>query len=99
MPTPTKSTVESLGTADNRHVAPAVSRRNFLHRIFRRETFIGWLFVRPALLMYVVFVIVPLISTVWYSFFKWNGVTPAIWVGLKNNVDIFRVPNLIGTVI
>ena len=99
MPTPTKSTVESFGTSDNRHVAPAVSRRNFLHRIFRRETFIGWLFVLPALLMYVVFVIVPFLSTIQYSFFKWNGVTPAIWVGLKNYVDIFRVPNLIGTVI
>jgi raffinose/stachyose/melibiose transport system permease protein len=80
-------------------VVPAFSsRRNFLQRIFRRETFIGWLFVLPALLMYAVFVLVPFMLTIRYSFFKWNGVSPAIWVGLKNYVTIFQVPNLIGTV-
>jgi raffinose/stachyose/melibiose transport system permease protein len=85
--------------SDNRPVAPAFSsRRKFLQRIFRRETLIGWLFVLPALLMYVVFVIVPFMLTIRYSFFKWNGVSPAIWVGLKNYVNIFQVPNLIGTV-
>jgi raffinose/stachyose/melibiose transport system permease protein len=65
----------------------------------RRETIVGWLFVLPALLMYVVFVIVPFMMTIRYSFFKWNGVSPATWVGLKNYVSIFQVPNLIGTVI
>lgn len=85
-------------TSDKRPVAPAISRRNFLQRIFRRETFIGWLFVLPALFMYVVFVIVPFMLTIRYSFFKWNGVSPATWVGLKNYVTIFQVPNLIGTI-
>jgi raffinose/stachyose/melibiose transport system permease protein len=101
MPTPSKSksTEKSTVTSDKRHVAPAVSRRNFLQRTFRWETFIGWLFVLPALLMYVVFVLVPFTSTIQYSFFKWNGVGPATWVGLKNYVNIFQVPNLIGTVI
>jgi raffinose/stachyose/melibiose transport system permease protein len=79
-------------------VAPAISRRKFLQRIFRREIFIGWLFVLPALFMYVVFVIVPFMLTIRYSFFKWNGVSPATWVGLKNYVTIFQVPNLIGTI-
>jgi raffinose/stachyose/melibiose transport system permease protein len=100
MPTPSKSRVESAVTSDNRPVAPAFSsRRNFLQRIFRRETVIGWLFVLPALLIYAVFVLVPFMLTIRYSFFKWNGVSPAIWVGLNNYVNIFRVPNLIGTVI
>jgi raffinose/stachyose/melibiose transport system permease protein len=85
-------------TSDKRPVAPATSRRNFLQRIFRRETFIGWLFVLPALFMYGVFVIVPFLLTIRYSFFKWNGVSPATWVGLKNYVTIFQVPNLIGTI-
>jgi raffinose/stachyose/melibiose transport system permease protein len=99
MPTPTKSTVESTVTSENRHVAPPVSRRNSQRRVFRRETLIGWLFILPALLMYVIFVIVPFTSTIQYSFFKWNGVGPATWVGLKNYVNIFQIPNLIGTVI
>jgi len=98
MPAPSKSTVTSTGKSDDRAFSPELSRRNFLQRIFRRETLIGWLFVLPALLMYVVFVLVPFMLTIRYSFFKWNGVSPAIWVGLNNYVNIFQVPNLIGTV-
>jgi raffinose/stachyose/melibiose transport system permease protein len=86
-------------TSDNRHPAAEISRRIFRPRKIRREDVVGWLFVLPALLMYTVFVIVPFISTIQYSFFKWNGVSPATWVGLKNYANIFQVPNLIGTVI
>jgi len=99
MPATSKSTVTSPVTSDSRAFSPELSRRNFLHRMVRRETIVGWLFVLPALLMYVVFVIVPFMMTIRYSFFKWNGVSPATWVGLKNYVSIFQVPNLIGTVI
>ena len=84
---------------DNRTVAPALSRRIFLHRMVRRETIIGWLFVLPALLMYAAFVLVPLLMTILYSFFRWNGVGPATWIGLKNYVTVFQSPNLFGTII
>jgi raffinose/stachyose/melibiose transport system permease protein len=99
MPTPIQSKGKSTVTSDNRHPAAETSRRIVRPRKIRREDVVGWLFVLPALLMYVVFVIVPFLSTIRYSFFKWNGVSPAIWVGLKNYVNIFQVPNLIGTVI
>jgi raffinose/stachyose/melibiose transport system permease protein len=85
-------------TSDNRPVAHVSSRRIFPHRKVRREAFIGWLFVLPALVMYVVFVLQPLVLTIKYSFYKWNGVSPAIWVGLKNYITILQVPNLIGTI-
>jgi raffinose/stachyose/melibiose transport system permease protein len=94
MPVPSKSTVVSTTTLDNRHVVPALSRWKF-----RRESLVGWLFVMPALLMYTVFVLVPFLLTILYSFFRWNGVGPMTWVGLKNYVTIFQVPNLIGTII
>lgn len=86
-------------TQGNRPEPFAVSRRTFLSKRVRRETLVGWLFVLPALLMYVVFVIMPFVLTIRYSFYKWNGVSPAIWVGLKNYVSIFQAPNLIGTII
>ena len=85
-------------TSDNRLAAPVFSRRTLLHNKVRRETFVGWLFVLPALVMYTLFVLTPLVLTVKYSFYKWNGVTPAIWVGLKNYLTIFQVPDLIGTI-
>ena len=98
MPAPSKSTVTSSMTSDNRRAAPVLSQRTFPHTKVRWETFVGWLFVLPALAMYAVFVLTPLVLTVKYSFYKWNGVTPAIWVGLKNYLTIFQVPDLIGTI-
>ena len=98
MPTPSKPTVTSSMTTDIHHASPALSRRTFPRRRVRREFFVGWLFVLPALAMYALFVLAPLVLTVKYSFYKWNGVTPAIWVGLKNYLTIFQVPDLIGTI-
>ena len=85
-------------TSDNRLAAPALSRRTSMHRKVRRETVVGWLFTLPALAMYALFVLIPLVLTIKYSFYKWNGVSPAIWVGLKNYLTIFQAPDLIGTI-
>jgi raffinose/stachyose/melibiose transport system permease protein len=85
-------------TSDNRPAAPALSRRIFLHRRVRRVTIIGWLFVMPALSMYAVFVLLPLLLSIQYSFFRWNGIGPMTWVGLKNYKTVLEVPNLLGTI-
>lgn len=85
-------------TVENRPVALSVSRRTQINKWARRETFIGWLYVLPALLMYAAFVLLPFLLTILYSFYKWNGTGPMVWVGLKNYVTVFQVPNLIGTV-
>lgn len=85
-------------TVENRPVALSVSRRTQINKWARRETFIGWLYVLPALLMYAAFVLLPFLLTILYSFYKWNGTGPMVWVGLKNYVTVFKVPNLIGTV-
>jgi raffinose/stachyose/melibiose transport system permease protein len=83
---------------DNRPTALAVSRRTYISKRVRRETFVGWLFVLPALIMYALFVLAPFVLTILYSLYKWNGVGPMIWVGLKNYITVFQVPNLIGTI-
>lgn len=74
------------------------SRRKPTRQMFRRETIIGWLFVLPALIMYSVFVLLPMFLSVFYSFFKWNGITKMTWVGLKNYLMVFQVPNLMGSI-
>jgi raffinose/stachyose/melibiose transport system permease protein len=60
---------------------------------------VGWLFVLPALLMYAVFVLQPLVLTVQYSFYRWNGVGPATWVGLSNYVTVLSDPDLVGAIL
>ena len=85
-------------TSDNRSAAFVASRRTHLSKRIRRENFVGWLFTLPALFMYAFFVLVPFLLTILYSFYHWNGVGPMTWVGLKNYVYVFQVPNLIGTI-
>src|SRR5512143_3395515 len=85
-------------TVDNRPAALPVSRRTHINKRARREAFVGWLFVLPALLMYAVFVLVPLLLTILYSFYRWNGVGPMTWVGLENYLTVFKVPDLLGTI-
>jgi len=84
-------------TSEDHPVALATSRRTRLQRV-RRETLTGWLFVLPALLMYGVFVLAPLLLTILYSFYRWDGIGPMKWVGLKNYVTVFEVPDLLGTI-
>jgi raffinose/stachyose/melibiose transport system permease protein len=86
-------------TIDNRPADLSISRRTRTNSRVRREGFVGWLYVLPALLMYAVFVLVPFLLTILYSFHRWNGIGPMTWVGLKNYITVFQVPNLIGTII
>src|SRR5438309_9113827 len=91
--------VNSPVTSDARAVAPAASRRTTPDRVVRRETLIGWLFVLPALLLYALFVLLPVLLSIQYSFFRWDGVGPMTWVGLKNYVTVFQLPDLLGTIV
>jgi raffinose/stachyose/melibiose transport system permease protein len=85
-------------TAGDRAVARPASRRLALAKRVRREAVIGWLFVLPALTMYALFVLQPLALTVQYSFYKWNGVGPATWVGLANYEFVLSDPKLLQTI-
>jgi len=69
-----------------------------LRKLVRRETIIGLLFVLPALLIYAAFVLLPLILSIQYSFFRWDGIGPMTWVGLKNYKTVLEDPDLLGTI-
>jgi raffinose/stachyose/melibiose transport system permease protein len=91
----TKPKATSKVISENRPAAPVASQRISL---IRRETIVGWLFVLPALLIYAVFVLLPLLLSIQYSFFRWNGVGSATWVGLKNYETVLQTPDLRGTI-
>jgi ABC-type sugar transport system permease subunit len=45
----------------------------------------GYLFILPAFLLYVVFMIYPFIQSIYFTFIQWNGADPVKkWVGLDN---------------
>lgn len=85
--------------SNNVPAALAVSRRTSSSRVVRRETIIGWLFVLPALIMYALFVLLPLLLSIQYSFFRWDGIGPMTWVGLRNYTTVLEVPDLLGTIL
>ncbi len=51
------------------------------------------LFLLPALVLYAVFVMVPVVQAAYYSLFKWNGIQPLTnFVGLKNYATALSDP-------
>lgn len=46
----------------------------------------------PALLIYIIFSIVPIIQSFYYSVMEWDGITPMHFVGLQNFIEIFQDP-------
>ena len=55
----------------------------------RRKARAGYLFIAPALLLYVYFFAYPFVISVYYSLIKWNGAGPAEFVGLGNYARLF----------
>ena len=50
-----------------------------------------FLFLPPALLLFTLFVALPMGEAAWYSFYNWNGYgTPETFVGLKNYALLFE---------
>ena len=77
----------------------ATSRRTpRLLRGVRRDHLVGWLFVVPALAFYAMFVLQPLVLSFQYSFYDWNGVGVATWVGLDNYATVFSDEELLNAI-
>jgi len=48
------------------------------------------LFTAPALIVYLVYVIYPILSTLNYSFYSWDGTSDKTFIGLDNYVQLFH---------
>ena len=58
----------------------------------KKTKFLVSLFVVPALVIYIVFQIIPLIGAIFFSFVDWNGIGgyEITFVGIKNYLDAFQ---------
>jgi raffinose/stachyose/melibiose transport system permease protein len=86
-----RETVEHSTSIDGR-------RRALKARRLRR----GWIalaLVAPAAFFYGVFVLRPLVLTFQYSFYDWNGVGPATWVGADNYTRLLRDEAMLGSIV
>ena len=55
----------------------------------RRENTTGYLFILPGIIGFSVFVLYPLISSIYYAMTEWNGATAPKFIGLENFKYIF----------
>jgi raffinose/stachyose/melibiose transport system permease protein len=83
--------------------APATGRRVRRARRPRgashRGAWLGWLFALPAVVMYATFVLRPLLLTVQYSLYDWNGIGASTWVGLDNYRRLFTDSELFASIL
>lgn len=49
-----------------------------------------WLFLAPGILMFLVYVVMPIFQSIWISFEDWDGLGPRTWIGLDNYVELFQ---------
>jgi multiple sugar transport system permease protein len=57
----------------------------------REDAVAGWLFMTPALIIFTLFLIIPIIFAVYYSLTDWNGISPpseANFIGLDNYENV-----------
>ena len=50
--------------------------------------FAPWYFLLPAIAFFLVYVIIPIFQSVWISFYEWDGLGEAEWVGFANYVEL-----------
>ena len=48
-----------------------------------------WLFLAPGVFMFLVYVILPIFESMWISFYDWDGIGEATWIGTENYVELF----------
>ncbi|WP_181448936.1 carbohydrate ABC transporter permease [Nonomuraea aridisoli] len=52
-----------------------------------------YLLILPGFVFYALFVLVPIVDTVRLSFLEWDGLSPQVFVGLDNYVQVLSDPN------
>lgn len=47
-----------------------------------------WLFLAPGILMFLIYVIIPIFQSMWISFYDWDGLGEARWIGTANYAEL-----------
>ena len=64
-------------------------RENTL-RVNKPRDWYYWIFLSPARVLFLLFIVVPTIGSVYYSFTNWDGISPKMnFIGLQNYIEIF----------
>lgn len=61
----------------------------FFNNLLNNQKVTGWIFVLPAILGTLIFILIPVIFSFGLSFCKWDLINPVTYVGISNYIEIF----------
>lgn len=64
--------------------------KNLLNKFVNNQNCAAWIFILPAILGTLIFIIVPVICSFGLSFAKWDLLNPIKFVGCQNYVELFK---------
>jgi len=75
------------------HPQPLQAQANVGPRGYR-QPWLGYAFLSPAMVLFLIFIVGPFIGAISLSFYSWDLLTPAVPAGLKNFHHLFHDPVL-----
>ena len=70
-------------------IARFVARRLKLSRTEQRRIFWGFTFAGPWIVGFLIFTLLPILSSFYYSFTRYSVLRDPVWIGLGNYVELF----------
>ena len=71
-------------------VIDAVSRN--VEGVLNNESLAAWVFILPAIVGTLIFIIIPVFCSFYLSFTEWDLLGPIKFVGLRNYIELFKEP-------
>ena len=56
----------------------------------KRDAILAFAFTAPSLLLFVMFMIIPIFGALYLSFTKWTGAGPIKWIGINNYISLLN---------
>ena len=73
---------------------------NVQHRWPGESRFLGWLYILPGLLIYLVFIFYPILETIRTSFYQWDGFSSSrTFIGADNYVSLVADSNFLNALV
>lgn len=64
--------------------------KKFYEKLVNQQNYASWIFILPALLGTLIFIVIPVICSFGLSFAKWDLLNPIEFIGLKNYTELFK---------
>jgi multiple sugar transport system permease protein len=84
---PGRSGITEVTATQTAAAAPQAGQSSWWRR--NQRALAPWLFLAPGMIMFLVYVILPIFESMWISFYDWDGLGEARWIGLANYAELF----------